>query len=121
TALADAAVLAAVDSPPVWQVVEQVVAVSDNEAAEVLARHVGIAEGTGSGFKGGAAGVLAALDRLGVPLAGAELHDGSGLSRDNLLSGETLLGVLAKAAEQPHLRALVDGLPVAGFNGTARL
>ncbi len=118
---ADADELAGVDSAPVWQIVEQVIAVSDNEGAEVLAHHVGIAEGAGGSFKGGVTGVTAVLERLDIPLDDATLYDGSGLSRDDELTAQTLLAVLAAAAEHPRLRAVVDGLPVAGFNGSLRM
>ncbi len=121
TAAAEAPELAGVDSAPVWQIIEQVIAVSDNEGAEVLAHHVGLAEAASGSFAGGVTGVTAVLDRLGVPLDDAELYDGSGLSRDNLLSAETILGVLAAADERPELNAVLDGLPVAGFNGSMRL
>lgn len=115
---ADVAALATVHSAPVSQIVEQVIAVSDNEGAEVLAHQVGVAEGTGGSFAGASDGVRAVLGRLGIDLAGIELYDGSGLSRENLLSAEVLLEVLERSAEGPELRAVVDGLPVAGFNGS---
>ncbi len=112
--------LAAVESPPVWQVAERVLLVSDNEGAEVLAHHVGIEEGFAGSFDGGIRGVTAVLDRLGVRLDNAdEIHDGSGLSRDNRLTADTLLAVLAKAASatDPELHTLAS-LPVAGFTGS---
>ena len=115
--------LARVDSAPLSQVVELVLAVSDNEAAEVLARHVGLATaGTGSS-KAGTAGVVRTLSGLGVRTDGARVRDGSGLSRKNLLRAETLLDVLRLAAspEQPDLRAVLTGLPVAGFTGSLEL
>ncbi len=48
------------------------------------------------------------------------MYDGSGLSRDNLLDPDTLtvLLELAGSAAQPDLRAILTGLPVAGFNGS---
>jgi len=48
------------------------------------------------------------------------VHDGSGLSRRNRLTPETLLGVLRVAAspDHPELRSVLTGLPVAGFVGS---
>lgn len=120
TADSAAAELARVTSPPLWQVVEHTVAASDNEAAEVLARHVALAAGEPATFEAGAAAVLRSVADLGVDVAGATTYDGSGLSRDNRLAPETLTDVLdvAGAAEHPALRAVITGLPVAGFTGS---
>ncbi len=112
--------VAAVTSAPLSQVVERVLEVSDNEAAEVLGHHVGLATGNGGSFAGGAAGTVAALRELGVPVGGLRLFDGSGLSRRNRARPETLIAVLQRAARQdrPELRPVLTGLPVAGFTGS---
>ena len=73
--------------------------VSDNEAAEVLARHVGLAVSGEGSFEAGAAAVLQTLRGLGVAVDGARVYDGSGLSRDNRLDPDTLLDVLRVALE----------------------
>lgn len=116
-----AAPLATVQSPPVRQVVGRVLAVSDNEGAELLAHHVALAEGLPGSFAGAARAVPAVLARLGVTLGPGEvIHDGSGLSRANRISAGTLLEVLAlaSATDRPELRTVVTGLPVAGFTGS---
>ncbi|HQR26511.1 MAG TPA: D-alanyl-D-alanine carboxypeptidase/D-alanyl-D-alanine-endopeptidase, partial [Nocardioides sp.] len=112
--------LASVESAPLAEAVERVLEVSDNEGAEVLAHHVGLATGHPGSFAGGVAGVEQALGGLGVPLEGARLFDGSGLSRANRLEPATLLGVLRVAAadDRPELRSVLTGLPVAGFTGS---
>jgi D-alanyl-D-alanine carboxypeptidase/D-alanyl-D-alanine-endopeptidase (penicillin-binding protein 4) len=113
--------VASVEGAPLRQVVERVLATSDNEGAELLAHHVGIAEGLGGSFDGGVDGVGSVLERLGVPLRARDVvHDGSGLSRRDRLTAATLLGVLALGADpaHPELRTTVEGLPVAGFNGS---
>ena len=95
--------------------------VSDNEAAEVLAHQVGLATVGEASFAGGVAGVRQALSELGVELAAADRwYDGSGLSRDNVLTPATLLAVLRVAAsdDHPELRSVLTGLPVAGFTGS---
>lgn len=112
--------IAAVRSAPVRQVVQQMLVVSDNNAAEVLARHVAIAVGEPASFTGGSAAILRVLDGLGIRTTGAAVYDGSGLSRDNRLPATLLLDVLRIAASPayPRLREVITGLPVAGFTGS---
>jgi len=112
--------IAAVESAPLGEIVERTLAVSDNNAAEVLAHQVGIAVQHDGSFAGGVAGVAHVLEGLGVDTTGASLYDGSGLSRRDRLSPETLLDVLRVAAssQHPKLRAVLTGLPVAGFTGS---
>ena len=120
TAPRTATELARVTSDPLGLIVEHTLATSDNEAAEVIARQVGIAtSGTGSSIAG-VAGVLDTLDALGVPTEDAVVHDGSGLSREDRLDPDTLTAVLETAGsdEHPQLRSVLTGLPVAGFTGS---
>ena len=119
-AAAGAAQLAEVESAPLEQIVQQILTVSDNEGAEVLLRHVGLSVSGAGSFAAGAAGVEQTLRRLGVPLDGAAIYDGSGLSRHNRVSPTTVIGVLrvAASASHPELRPVVEGLPVAGFTGS---
>ncbi len=116
----DAVEVAAVESPPLSTIVEHVLAVSDNGGAEILTRHV--ARGTGLAATSEAAGpaVVQAITDLGVDLTGATIADGSGLARSNAVSPAALTATLAAAAdpERPELRAVLTGLPVAGFTGT---
>ncbi len=116
----DAAEVARVDSPPLSQIVEHTLAVSDNEAAEVLARQVGLATGAKGSFVDGTRAVVATLAELGVPTAGAKVYDGSGLSREDRIDPDTLTAVLEVAASPTHpaLRSVLTGLPVAGFTGS---
>ena len=120
TAGPDAAPVAEVESPPLWQIVERTLTVSDNEAAEVLAHQVGLAAVGDASFAGGVKGVRQALAELGVDLTGDEWYDGSGLSRENVLDPATLTDVLRLAAsdDHPELRSVLAGLPVAGFTGS---
>ncbi len=120
TAPPEAANVAAVSSAPLGEIVERTLAVSDNQAAEVLARHVGLAERQEGSFQAGTAAVLDVVRRLGVPVAGNLLYDGSGLSRQNLLTLDSLAGVLrlAESPDHPQLRQVFTGMPVAGFTGS---
>jgi serine-type D-Ala-D-Ala carboxypeptidase/endopeptidase (penicillin-binding protein 4) len=115
--------VAKVASAPVGQIVQRTLAVSDNNAAEVLGHQVGLAVVQDGSFAGGVAGVQKVLTGLGVSLLGTEIHDGSGLSRDNRLTPGSLLGVLGLggSAAHPGLREVLTGLPVAGFSGSLQL
>ena len=120
TAASGARQLAAVTGAPVEQVVRRVVSTSDNEASEVLLRHIGSVIGGTPSTTAGVAGVRTTLAGLGVPLTGVVVADGSGLSRSNRLTPDAVIAVLrlAASAQHPDLRAVVEGLPVAGFSGS---
>jgi D-alanyl-D-alanine carboxypeptidase/D-alanyl-D-alanine-endopeptidase (penicillin-binding protein 4) len=117
---AGAAELASVDSPPVAALVERMLGASDNDLAEALGREVAVRLGQPPTFAGAVAATRAVLAGIGVDVRGLRLVDASGLSRDNRLQPRLLARLLAVAAgpQRPELRAVVTGLPVAGFSGT---
>lgn len=119
----DAPELAGVDSPTVAELVELMLASSDNDLAEALLRLAALGQGRPGTFADGTDAVLDVLTGLGVPTEGTALLDGSGLARGSTVSPETLgrLLVLAADGSQPRLDGLVSGLPVAGFSGTLSL
>ncbi|MGW2457762.1 D-alanyl-D-alanine carboxypeptidase/D-alanyl-D-alanine endopeptidase [Streptomyces sp. NPDC001761] len=112
--------LARVSSPPLSELVERMLTNSDNDIAEALARHTALASGQPAGFDGGAKAIAIQLRKLGLPMAGAAFHDGSGLNRDDRLTADLLTALLVKAGDpgRPGLRPVLTGLPVAGFTGT---
>jgi len=117
TAPASATTIASVSSPTVAQLVQQMLTESNNVIAENLGRHVAIATGRAATFAGAVAGVEAELRHLGVTGA-AKLYDTSGLSPDDSVAPATLIEALRAAMSTSSLRAVVTGLPIAGFNGT---
>ncbi|MBV9205942.1 MAG: D-alanyl-D-alanine carboxypeptidase/D-alanyl-D-alanine-endopeptidase [Actinobacteria bacterium] len=114
---AHSAGLASVSSPPLSAIVEQTLEESNNVIAENLARHVALATGQPATFSGAAAAVTGELRRLGVG-TGIRLVDGSGLSPEDAIAPVTLVKVLQVAMAVPRARAVLAGLPVAGFSGT---
>ncbi|TDC51886.1 D-alanyl-D-alanine carboxypeptidase/D-alanyl-D-alanine-endopeptidase [Jiangella ureilytica] len=120
TAPADGTELASVASAPLASIVEDVLTTSDNDGAEVLARHVAIAAGAPATSADAGPAVLQALTELGLDASGATLLDGSGLARGSAVPATLLTQTLALAAgpDHPELRAVVTGLPVAAFTGT---
>lgn len=116
-------VVAQVAGAPLAQVVQRIVDVSDNEASEALLRHVGIARYDDGSTAAGRRAVRSLLRAEGVRLAASTFRDGSGLSRANRAEPELLLDVVRLAADptRPELRAVIEGLPVAGFTGSLSL
>lgn len=110
--------IAHVDSPPLREIVDHVLETSDNEGAEVLAHQAGLAAGTGASFAGGVQAVLRTLPKLGIDTAGIDIHDGSGLSREDSLPVTALVQVLQRAVGDDALAPIVSALPVAGFSGS---
>ncbi|HVF05629.1 MAG TPA: D-alanyl-D-alanine carboxypeptidase/D-alanyl-D-alanine-endopeptidase [Frankiaceae bacterium] len=110
--------VATVQSPPVSALVERMLVRSDNELAEALARHVAIARGASADFAGVAAALAATMRDLDVDPP--RLYDGSGLSRQNRVTPNQLVLLLAAAARDPKLLPVVTGMPVASFSGTLR-
>ncbi|WP_051247787.1 D-alanyl-D-alanine carboxypeptidase/D-alanyl-D-alanine endopeptidase [Nocardioides halotolerans] len=111
--------LASVQSAPLREIAARVLEVSDNEGAEVLSHQVGRAVSGSGTFADGAAAVTSTLQGLGVT-APFEVHDGSGLSRENRITPLALVQVLRLAFDpaHPELNAITAGLPVAGFTGS---
>lgn len=119
---AGATEIAVVRSAPVGEIVQQTLAVSDNLAAEVLARHVGATISGDASFVGGTKAIFEVLQGLGVDMTGSVAYDGSGLSRETKLTATSLIGTLeaAVSADHPLLREAITGLPVAGFTGSLK-
>jgi serine-type D-Ala-D-Ala carboxypeptidase/endopeptidase (penicillin-binding protein 4) len=115
TAPAGAATVASLDSPPVSQIVAEMLTTSDNESAEAALKEIGVATGGGGTWAAGTAGLTTLLGEAGVPLEGVQVADGSGLSIENHLTCRTLVDVLSLERTGPVVRA---GLAVAGETGT---
>ncbi|MFE6824739.1 D-alanyl-D-alanine carboxypeptidase/D-alanyl-D-alanine-endopeptidase [Streptomyces sp. NPDC057690] len=115
-----ATTLATVSSPPLSVLVERMLTNSDNDIAEALARQTAVATGVRADFAGGGKAVRAQLKKLGLPLTGVRIKDGSGLDREDRLTANLLTALLVKAGDagRPDLRPVLTGLPVAGFTGT---
>jgi serine-type D-Ala-D-Ala carboxypeptidase/endopeptidase (penicillin-binding protein 4) len=120
TAAASARQVASVSSPPLSEIVEWMMLESNNVIAENLARQIAIAKGAPASFSGAAAEEEAELRGLGIG-SGIHLVDGSGLSPEDGIAPITLIRVIKLAAGttgHAGLRAVITGLPVAGFAGT---
>ena len=110
-------VVASVASAPLSQIVQSMLRASDNWIAELLTRAIDRSAG-GTGTTAGGIGVIVRqATTLGIPLAGAHMEDGSGLSHNDRATCPELLAVL-DVAQQPAFSPMMDGLAVAGSTGT---
>ncbi|MGA4668926.1 D-alanyl-D-alanine carboxypeptidase/D-alanyl-D-alanine endopeptidase [Propionibacteriaceae bacterium Y1923] len=112
--------LAEVDSLPLEQVATLAMVASDNTATEMILRHVAIARDAEASFTGGTTTLVEVLTELGVWRAGAQFHDGSGLSRSNQVNAEMLAAAWRTIASTERLRTLITATPVARVSGTLR-
>ncbi|MDH6112233.1 D-alanyl-D-alanine carboxypeptidase/D-alanyl-D-alanine-endopeptidase (penicillin-binding protein 4) [Kitasatospora sp. MAP12-15] len=120
TAAPTAATLAKVQSPTLARLIERALTLSDNTLAEAIGRQSALAAHQPASYQGTAATTTAELAKLGVPMAGVQLNDGSGLSLQNTIPPVVLADLLALAAspDHPELRPVLTGMPIGAFTGT---
>lgn len=114
--------VAAIPGHTVGQAVSRALLVSDNDAAEMLFRHVAVATGRPGTWAGARTAVAETLRSLGIPLAGARVVDGSGLSLTGRVTSAELTAALALGLSpaHPELAGLRGSLPVAGKTGSLK-
>jgi D-alanyl-D-alanine carboxypeptidase/D-alanyl-D-alanine-endopeptidase (penicillin-binding protein 4) len=112
-------VLASVDSPPMARIIQLMNKPSDNFFAEMLAKDVAMQVNGRGSTSAGAALIAGFARRLG---SGAQLVDGSGLSRGNRASPYRVVRLLRSmyAREQQQSDAYIDSLSIAGRDGTLK-
>jgi D-alanyl-D-alanine carboxypeptidase/D-alanyl-D-alanine-endopeptidase (penicillin-binding protein 4) len=114
---AGSAVVATLASPPIGDLVGEMLNQSDNLIAEVLVKEVGHRLAGAGSTAAGLAAITGAVRRLGVPLAGVAA-DGSGLSRDDRRSAREWRSLLQAALPRPWAERLVGSLPLGARTGT---
>ncbi len=115
-----ATVLAEHRSPALSEMIARLNKPSDNLAAECLLRAVGVAKsGTGSVATGRKA-AFEWFSSIGMETGSLIMMDGSGLSRQDYVTGRNILALLQHMHEHPHAAVFRASLPVAGVDGTLR-
>ena len=112
-----AVAVAAVQSAPLQDLIASMLRSSDNLAAELITREIGMKVASQGTTAAGTKAIADKLRELSVPVDGLALVDGSGLDRGDRMSCTTLLAAFTFGA-RPEFRALWDGLAVAGQTGT---
>jgi D-alanyl-D-alanine carboxypeptidase/D-alanyl-D-alanine-endopeptidase (penicillin-binding protein 4) len=110
--------IASVRSPSLHDIVVASLLSSDNLAAELMAKEMGV-HSVGQGTTAaGTQVIINTLGRLGINTTGITLVDASGLDRGDHISCQELASVLDLAGSNPTFQAVLAGLPVAGQEGT---
>ena len=122
--------LASQESEPLSEIIRHTNKESDNLYAELILRTLGKERGstapdpdpkknqTRGDDDAGTAVVRSWLENKGVPTRGLALHDGSGLSRLDLITPESTARLLAAMTQSNAATIYFDSLPVAGHDGT---
>jgi D-alanyl-D-alanine carboxypeptidase/D-alanyl-D-alanine-endopeptidase (penicillin-binding protein 4) len=115
--------LAAIESPPLAELLVPTNRDSNNLYAEVLLKTLGVTHAVSPVTDASAAGgeaIAEALTKLGVAPNTVRLADGSGLSRHNLVTPSAMVKTLQAMAVHPEAAVFRDSLAVAGVSGTLR-
>lgn len=108
-------VLVTYSSPPVSEIVAQLLRESDNNTAEVLLKELGHRRSGEGSFGAGQAAVETILAEEGIDAGPVVVADGSGLATENVVTCELAVDLLEHAPTADAVRA---GLAVAGESGT---
>lgn len=117
-AVKDPTVLASYDSHPLSDDVRVINKVSQNLHAEILLRLMGREKGTTGTIEGGLEVLRGFLTQAGITSEEYAFYDGSGLSRQNLVTPHAVVTLLSYAAKQPWGAMYAETLPVAGMDGS---
>lgn len=107
-----------VTSVPLRQIFPAFEKPSQNQIGEILLRTLGKERGGRGSADSGASVVRAQVLAWGGVPDGLIVRDGSGLSRNDLVTPETLVRVLTAIRSDTAFHVFYDALPVAGVDGT---
>ncbi|MCX6358944.1 MAG: D-alanyl-D-alanine carboxypeptidase/D-alanyl-D-alanine-endopeptidase [Armatimonadetes bacterium] len=93
---------------------------SDNLVAECLLRQIGRMKGKAGSAVAGRTAVAEWLKSIGVADRDVAMFDGSGLSRQDLVTPRAIVTLLGHMRAAPAASAFVDSLPIAGVDGSLR-
>jgi len=107
-------------SPPMRNIIQALMKPSQNQIAEILLKTIGLERG-GMGTADSARKIVAQqLLAWGVQPDGFIIRDGSGLSRHDLLTPETIVKVLDKMQADTAFSVFYNAMPIAGVDGTLK-
>ena len=111
--------IAQVQSQPISNWINHMMAVSDNTQAEALARLISLDQGMDGSFSAIDPAVKSSLRALGVDVTGSVIMDGSGESLQNAVAPATLIKLVKQIyLGTGNLGIIKQSLPVSGESGS---
>ncbi|MBV9087542.1 MAG: D-alanyl-D-alanine carboxypeptidase/D-alanyl-D-alanine-endopeptidase, partial [Acidobacteriaceae bacterium] len=111
-------VLASYESQPLLDDLQVINKVSQNLHAELVLRLLGREKGAAGTIEAGLEVLRGFLVQAGVQPEEFVFYDGSGMSRQNLVTPHAIVKLLEYAAKQPWGQAYKATLPIAGNDGS---
>jgi serine-type D-Ala-D-Ala carboxypeptidase/endopeptidase (penicillin-binding protein 4) len=111
-------VLSSYESRPLSDDIRVINKVSQNLHAEIMLRLLGHEKGNAGTVEGGLEVLRGFLTTAGVSKEEYVFYDGSGLSRQNLVTPHAVVTLLQHAAKQPWGTLFSETLPIAGMDGS---
>ncbi len=111
-------VLASYQSHPLVDDLQIINKVSQNLHAELMLRLLGREKGTAGTIEGGLEVVRGFLTQSGIQPDEYVFYDGSGMSRQNLVTPHAIVKLLEYASQQPWGQNYHQSFPIAGVDGS---
>ena len=112
--------LASIKTQPLSESLKIMMKFSHNLYAEMMLRNLGVrATGVGS-VETGVESLEKFLEKTGTSRKDLSLNDGSGLSRKDLITPESMVRLLQYMDQHPHRQVFRDLLPISGRDGTLK-
>lgn len=109
-----------VQSVPLRDIMPMILKPSQNQIAEVFLRTIGLERAGVGTADSGRRVVERQFTDWKIPADGYVVRDGSGLSRNDLISPEAIIGILDVMRRSPNFNLFYESLPIAGVDGTIR-
>ena len=117
TASSDTPIIASLESVPMREIVNEMLVNSNNNAAELLVKEIGLVASGSATRMDGLNAIASKIAEWGLPGAGVALLDGSGLDRANYLTCNLMVQLLQRDGQDG---LVTTALATAGKTGTLR-
>jgi D-alanyl-D-alanine carboxypeptidase/D-alanyl-D-alanine-endopeptidase (penicillin-binding protein 4) len=107
-------------SPPLTKILPALLKPSQNQIAEILFKTVGLERGGAGTADSARKVVMRQLLDWGARPDGYVIHDGSGMSRHDLVTPETIVRVLDVMQHDTAFASYYAAMPIAGIDGTIK-
>ena len=105
-------------SPPLGEILPKFLKPSQNQIGEILLRTLGLEKNGAGTADSGRRVVERQMRAFGADSDGVVVRDGSGLSRHDYVTPETIVRILDGMRKRDDFKVFYDALPIGGVDGT---